>query len=224
MNRPKVGCAALVKSDHMLENLEYLVLLWYNITKDKINLRYMKVKSNNVSSGPRKVEAPDNQQERLKTIGWIVGFVDGEGSFSVSIYRNRKARMKLGWQVFPEFVVTQGEKSLNTLKIIQKMFSCGKIYKASYREKDNHREPLYRYCVRSVQDLLEIIIPFFQENKLQSAKRKEFEKFVRILRIIKRKKHLSKDGLKMIALISQTMNQCKRSQFLESSETIRRTH
>jgi len=29
----------------------------------------------------------ENQQERLTTIGWIVGSVDGEGCFSSPIYR-----------------------------------------------------------------------------------------------------------------------------------------
>lgn len=56
---------------------------------------------NNVSSA-------DNQQERLKMSQWIVGFVDGEGCFSVSIFKNRTS--KSGFQVMPEFVVTQGEK------------------------------------------------------------------------------------------------------------------
>ena len=51
----------------------------------------------------------DNQQERLKTVGWIVGFVDGEGCFSVTI--QKAPSMATGWQVFPEFVVTQGRKA-----------------------------------------------------------------------------------------------------------------
>ena len=54
----------------------------------------------------------DNQQERLRTVGWIVGFVDGEGCFSVTI---QKATTATGWQVFPEFVVTQGRKKLASL-------------------------------------------------------------------------------------------------------------
>src|SRR6059058_6284304 len=36
------------------------------------------------------------------TVGWIVGFVDGEGCFSVTIQKTTTAT---GWQVFPEFVV-----------------------------------------------------------------------------------------------------------------------
>src|SRR5882762_1406842 len=62
--------------------------------------------------GSENMLGADNQQERLKAIGWIVGFVDGEGCFSVTI---QIATTSTGWQVFPEFVVTQGEKSLSTL-------------------------------------------------------------------------------------------------------------
>ena len=39
----------------------------------------------------------DNQQERPNIEGWIVGFTDGEGCFSVSIVKNKS--MTLGWQV-----------------------------------------------------------------------------------------------------------------------------
>ena len=59
----------------------------------------------------------DDQQERPGIADWIVGFVDGEGTFSVSVFRNRT--MSLGWQVFPEFVVTQGMRGLDALKIIR---------------------------------------------------------------------------------------------------------
>jgi len=34
----------------------------------------------------------DNQQGRLDFSSWIVGFVDGEGCFSVSIFRNRTSK------------------------------------------------------------------------------------------------------------------------------------
>ena len=51
----------------------------------------------------------ENQQERLKNLGWVVGFVDGEGCFSVPIYRCKV--MTLRWQVRPEFAVTQGASS-----------------------------------------------------------------------------------------------------------------
>jgi len=158
----------------------------------------------------------DNQQERLKTVGWIVGFVDGEGCFSVTI---QKATTATGWQVFPEFVVTQGEKSLQALHDLQEFFGCGKIF--VNRRYDNHREHLYRFCVRSVADLRDKVIPFFRENQLRTAKRMDFEKFARVLELMDERKHLNSEGLVEIANIVQTMNRKKPSRFLESSETTR---
>ena len=157
----------------------------------------------------------DNQQ--AKQIGWIVGFVDGEGTFSVSI--NKNLTTSSGWQIFPEFVITQGEKSLIALKEIQKFFGCGKLY--LNRRYDNHKEHLYRYCVRSLKDLEEKIVPFFLANPLRTAKRNDFYKFVRILALIKQGRHLTPNGVRKIALMIQTMNRKKTSRYLLASETIR---
>lgn len=177
------------------------------------------MQSKNLTSVSSTKKIPDNQQERLKTIGWIVGYVDGEGCFSVSMIRNKKTRY--GWQVFPEFIITQGEKSLNSLQFIRRFFGCGRIF--INRRHDNHRENLYRYCIRSIKDLDEKIIPFFKKNKLKTAKKKDFEIFIRIIKLMLKKKHFDFNGLKKIANLIQEMNRKKPSKFLESSETIRRT-
>ncbi len=160
-------------------------------------------------------EVPDNQQERLETVGWITGYVDGEGCFSVSFIKN--ATTKSGWQIFPEFVVTQGGKSKASLKILQNFFGCGKIF--VNRRYDNHREYIYRYCVRSQEELREVIIPFFEEHQLRTAKQEDFKHFSFILRQMGLKKHLTKMGMQMIAKRVEKMNHKKASRFLESSET-----
>ena len=144
----------------------------------------------------------DNQQERLKTKGWIVGYTDGEGCFTVSIVRNRRSRFK--WQVFPEFVITQGEKSLESLNFIKKWFGCGHIF--INKRYDNHNEHLYRYCVRSIKDLAEIIVPFFEKNLLKTSKKKDFQKFREIVYMMQGQKHFRKSGLLKIARISAGMN------------------
>ncbi len=163
----------------------------------------------------------DNQQERLKIIGWITGFVDGEGCFSVSIFRNQKSKIKIGWQIFPEFVVSQGEKSKKSLELIRKYFNCGYIVRN--KRKDNHHEDMLKYCVRSLTDLREKIIPFFENNKLQTYKYKDFQVFKRIIGIIYKKKHLSEKGLERIAYLIGSMNRKKYPNFLESSETKRQS-
>lgn len=114
----------------------------------------------------------DNQQERLNP-WWIVGFVDGEGCFSVSTFKNHTC--KSGYQTLCEFVVTQGERSKSALEAMKTYFNCGGIY--INRRYDNHKYNLLRYCVRKREDLKNKIIPFFQQYPLQSAKRIQFEIF-----------------------------------------------
>ena len=158
----------------------------------------------------------DNQQERLRLEGWVCGFVDGEGCFTISIIRN-----KYGWQVFPEFVVSQGEKSRNALRRIEKFFACGYINLNTRR--DNHHEQMLKYCVRSVHDLNNKIIPFFERNKLKTYKQKDFQIFRKVIKLMIQRKHLSEKGLEHIRFLLQTMNRRKYTQTLKSSETIRQT-
>ena len=153
--------------------------------------------SNNLTSG-------ENQQERLNPY-WLVGFTDGEGCFSVSIFKNKT--LKSGYQVFPEFVLTQGAKSLETLEKVQKFFGCGKIYEN--KRYDNHRESLYRYCVRNKTDLLNKICPFFDKYPLETAKKNDFLLFKQALRIIEKGDHLTEKGFVEIQNISSSMNRQK---------------
>ena len=171
----------------MLENLLYLKLLWYNYPI-----------GDNMPS--KNALSADNQQERLDW--WIVGFVDGEGTFSVSF--NKNSTTSSGYQVFPEFVITQGEKSLSVLESVKKRFQCGKIY--INKRKDNHKENLYRFTVRSLNDLQSIIIPFFQKNTLKSAKQNDFRSFVKVLNLMIDRKHLTNKGFNQIKQIAESMN------------------
>lgn len=155
-----------------------------------------------------KASGADNQQERLKIANWIVGFVDGEGCFTVSIFKNEKARRKLKWQVFPEFVVSQSAKNLEVLKIFKEFFGCGLIVRN--KRYDNHNEDMYRYCVRNLNDLKEKIIPFFDEYPLKTTKRYDFEIFKKIIALVDKKEHLKQDGLEKINNLRSLMNRKKK--------------
>ena len=154
----------------------------------------------------KKVIGADNQQERLKIAYWICGFVDGEGCFSVSVIKNKTT--KSGMQFFPEFVVTQGAKSLSALEEIKKFFKCGNIF--VNKRYDNHNENLYRYCVRALKDLGLTIIPFFSRKNLRTYKQKDFEIFKKIVILMLKKEHLKNSGRdKILSLISK-MNRRKK--------------
>lgn len=136
---------------------------------------------------------------------WIAGFVDGEGCFSISFVKNSTVRF--GYQIFTEFVLTQGEKSLSALESVAHYFNCGKLY--CNKRHDNHKEPLYRYCVRSRADLQTIIIPFFRTYRLQTAKRFDFETFTEVVEMMYEGKHLNEQGFEKIRELAAQTNRKK---------------
>jgi LAGLIDADG endonuclease len=153
----------------------------------------------------------EDQQERLIRTGWVVGFVDGEGCFSVGFVRqpNRGTRKGYvaGYQVFHRFVVTQSAGSRACLEDLHQFFGVGRLF--VNRRHDNHKEDLLQYIVGRRDELLETIIPFFRENPLRTTKRKDFESFVRCMEVVRAGRHRTVQGLIEIAEITQTMNHRK---------------
>jgi LAGLIDADG endonuclease len=160
--------------------------------------------------GSDNVTGADNQQERLRLEGWVAGFIDGEGCFSVGI--NRCRVMKLGWQVRPELVVTQGERSSASLELLQQFFDCGAIYRNT--RHDNHREDIFRWCVRRREDLESCVLPFFERVPLRTAKAHDLAKFRQVFELMRVGRHLELAGIAEIARVVETMNQRKPSVFL----------
>ncbi|KKU76610.1 MAG: hypothetical protein A3E64_00065 [Candidatus Harrisonbacteria bacterium RIFCSPHIGHO2_12_FULL_48_16] len=147
----------------------------------------------------------DNQQERLEISNWITGFTDGEGCFTISVIKNPTTRFRK--QIFPEFVITQGAKSLSALEKIKKFFNCGSI--VLNKRYDNHNEHLYRYCVRSISELHTKIVPFFKNFPLRTYKRNDFLVFKRVVAMMVRKKHLTESGWEKILKLASLTNRKK---------------
>src|SRR5437763_9397664 len=161
--------------------------------------------------GSDKSDGAENQQERLRQQGWVIGFVDGEGCFSIGFVRQiggtgRKG-YKTGYQVAHEFAVTQGAQSVSCLHELRSFFRVGQVL--ANRRYDNHREHLYRYVVGRRTDLLDTIIPFFRRYPMHSSKQQNFEKFACCVELIEARHHLTHEGLADIAEIAQTMNRQK---------------
>ncbi len=160
--------------------------------------------------GDNPISAGD-QQERLIRLGWVTGFVDGEGCFSIGFvrqpHRTGRRGYRTGYQVSHEFAVTQGARSLKCLYEIREFFGVGQVL--VNKRYDNHTEHLYRYVVRSRQELLNVIIPFFRQHPMRSSKQQNFEKFAQCVELIEARRHLTRAGLIQIAQITQTMNSQK---------------
>ena len=127
----------------------------------------------------------DNQQERLDA-KWIVGFTDGEGCFHISI--NKIPTMSLGWQVLPKFRIVQHEKNEAVLFKIKNYFGFGNI-KINRTDYHGTRK---EFRVRGLENLNKLI-KFFQENSLNTLKKKDFEIFSEVIKLMNDKEHLTKE-------------------------------
>jgi LAGLIDADG endonuclease len=127
---------------------------------------------------------------------WIVGFVDGEGCFHVSI--NPHSEMTAGFQVLPEFTVVQHERDVQVLHALKAYFGCGVV------RKNNGDRMAYR--VRGHEHLSKNIVPFFEKHSLKSRKRVDFAKFRDIVNLMNRGDHLTTGGVDHIREIANQMN------------------
>ncbi|MHB8859956.1 MAG: LAGLIDADG family homing endonuclease [Thermoleophilia bacterium] len=167
----------------------------------------------------------DNQQERLGC--YIAGYVDGEGSFHVSIQKS--SYVLVGYQLIPEFRVSQNTERNSVLEIIQETIQCGYI---KQNHPGNDKDKASVLVVRNRKDLIAKVIPFFETYQIISAKADEFRKFAVIVKAMSQGKHLQRDGFIELLGIAFSMNgngRYRRLSYgeivsnLESSETIRRT-
>ena len=138
---------------------------------------------------------------------YITGFVDGEGTFSVSF--NYRAKLKTKIEVRPSFSISQHKRSLEILEKIQKYFGVGGI-------RFSKRDQNYKYEVRSIKDLITKIIPHFQKYPLQTTKQKDFEIFTDICQLMYTNHHRNPKHLRMIIDNAYTMNESGKRKYLKS--------
>ena len=126
--------------------------------------------------------------------------------------------MTLGWQVLPEFRIVQHEKDESLLYKIKDYFGFGDVK----INRIDHHGTRKEFRVRGLENLNKII-KFFEENKLNTSKKKDFEIFSQVIILMNNKEHLTKQGLDKIANLISQMNRKPKIKYLESSETTRQT-
>jgi hypothetical protein len=172
----------------------------------------------------------DNQQERVpKNLEYLkyylAGFVDGEGSFSVTICKSKFARLR--WKIDPLFQVYQHKDNSTILYVFKDVFQCG------YVSKKGGNPSCFVYCIDNIHQLMEKVIPFFEAYPLVGEKHNNFLLFKQIVIGISQKEHLYKNGFIRLAKLAFQMNRSGkyRKNSLESilitleqsSETTRQT-
>lgn len=155
---------------------------------------------------------------------YLAGFVDGEGSFNVSIRKGEG--YKYGWQFAFIFNVSQKDKTILTL--LKRHLKCGRL--------KQRRDKLWSFVVENQSSLLEKVIPFFEKFHFMSSKMKtNFSIFKKIMLIVKEGRHVEIMGAKEVLRLREKLNEGrgrKRKYNLidvsfpkeKSPETIRQTH
>lgn len=136
---------------------------------------------------------------------YILGLVDGEGSFTVYVQNVERNNRKRRVRAEPRFYLKLIEKDKDILYELKKFFGCGNVY----FQKDNrpNHQNCYRYEVANRRDLVKKIIPFFRVNHLKLASRNnDFECFSRLVSMMERGDHLTPRGLKKMYAIKQQMH------------------
>jgi len=129
---------------------------------------------------------------------YIAGFVDGEGSFNVSLVKRNDYRLK--WRVVPIFNVSQ--KDITMLFLIKKYLNCGRIQK--------RKDGLNMYIVENLTAINERVIPFFKRfNFLSTTTKTNFSIFCQIIKLLNRQDRLDKDTFVKICQLREKLNKGK---------------
>lgn len=127
---------------------------------------------------------------------FLAGFVEGEGSFNVSL--RRKLDYKNQWQVVMSFNVSQKDPTI--LRILKDELDCGII---KVRKIDN----LHSYDVTNPKDIIQKVIPYFQKYPvLSDSKKRNFTIFCEIANLMSQGEHRNLSGLRKILELREILN------------------
>lgn len=80
------------------------------------------------------------------------------------------------------------------------------MLRSGYCHYHNKDKKAVTFTVRKFNDINSIIIPFFNEYKIQGVKYKNFNDWSKVAKIIESKNHLTSEGQKEIRKIKENMN------------------
>jgi hypothetical protein len=135
----------------------------------------------------------------LKSIhpGVWSGLIDGEGSFSIIVDKNKTR--KLGWRVQLKFQIGLHTKDLNLLYLLQEYLGgIGSIHLLRNRE-------IVNYSIDSIENLNKLV-SHFDKYPLLTQKAADLLLFKQAMKLVNNKAYLTVEGLNKIIDIKASMN------------------
>lgn len=143
---------------------------------------------------------------------WVVGFIDGEGTFFVDLLKN--STTKLGIQVQLRFVISQHIRDIELMQLFPVFFGTGNLV------SDGPTKVQYR--MRGIQDLEQRLFPLLDECPLMTQKRLDADAFRQVHALMKRGQHLTLSGLDEIRSIKGSMNRARMDIYKKSPISVKR--
>ena len=128
---------------------------------------------------------PEVELSKIRNPFWLVGFVDAEGCFSISIFKSQTS--KIGEATKLSFILTQSVRDEDLMKSLIKYLGCGNI------SLDNRGTIDFK--VTKFSNIRDIILPFFDKYPLQGNKKIDYYDFSKVVKLMENKTHLTKEGL-----------------------------
>ena len=131
----------------------------------------------------------------IKDPNWVAGFTCGEGCFNITILNSLSNLV--GYQVRLTFQITQHSRDKQFMESLIEYFKVGKCY---------YRDEAIDFRVTKIENLTNIIIPFFNKYPIIGVKNLDFDDWCKVAELMKNKAHLTLEGLEEIKKIKKGIN------------------
>src|SRR3989338_6738384 len=155
-----------------------------------------RVRSTKYRRNPNCAEPFGKEQTHVKPLSpdYIAGFIDGEGSFSICI--NKQKTTRNGIEIRPGFAIELRADDREILERIMVTIGCGKIYDCSYERYGWF--PHAKYRISSYRLLVEYLIPFLDKHPLQAKKAVVYRLWRQVVLMVYQKEHITKKRIRKI--------------------------
>jgi hypothetical protein len=144
------------------------------------------------------IKRPESKSINKLDPNWLAGFFSAEGCFFIKLekkqglntnYNNIRLRIEIG----------QHSRDVALIYYLPVFLKCG--YTIIWKNKD-----YISYSVSKFEDISSKIIPFFEKYPILGVKSQDFKDFCLVSELMKKKIHLTKDGMEKILNIKSGMN------------------
>jgi len=143
------------------------------------------------------VDRPFFIEQAIPDPNWIAGFTSAEGCFYIRLTKSKSHLT--GFQVLLIFYLTQHHRDRELMKRLVSYFECGR-----YSLRKNKLAGDFE--VKKFSDIIQKIIPLFSKYPIEGVKHQDFLDFCFVAELIKKKAHLTNEGIEEIRKIKSRMN------------------